>query len=88
MVWTAGQGDLRGINVPGALGTGDVQHMKIVFESSGAIVTFLESGHLLHTDRTSGALYRSRTIWENVETAKLAYRNLPGSAWEPVRRPE
>jgi hypothetical protein len=34
--------------------------MKIVFESSTAIVTYLDNGHLLHTDRTSGALYRSR----------------------------
>ena len=29
--------------------------MKIVFESSTAIVTYLDNGHLLHTDRTSGA---------------------------------
>ena len=37
--------------------------MKIVFESSTAIVTYLDNGHLLHTDRTSGALYRTRGTW-------------------------
>jgi hypothetical protein len=62
--------------------------MKIVFESSTAIVTYLDNGHLLHTDRTSGALYRSRGTWENFESAERAYRLLPSSAWEPIRRQE
>jgi hypothetical protein len=62
--------------------------MKIVFESSTAIVTYLDTGHLLHTDRTSGQLYRSRGTWENFESAKRAYPLLPGSQWEPIRRKE
>ena len=62
--------------------------MKIVLENSAAIVTYLDNGHLLHTDRTSGALYRSRGTWENFESAKRAYQFLPGSAWEPVRHPD
>jgi hypothetical protein len=63
--------------------------MKIVFESSTAIVTYLDNGHLLHTDRTSGQLYRSRGKWEkNFESAQRAYQFLPASAWEPVRRPD
>jgi hypothetical protein len=62
--------------------------MKIVFESSTAIVAYLDNGHLLHTDRTSGQLYRSRGTWENFESAQRAYQFLPGSAWEPVRRPD
>ena len=61
--------------------------MKIVFEGSTAIVTYLDTGYLLHTDRTSGALYRSRGTWENVDSAKRAYPFLLASAWEPVRRP-
>jgi hypothetical protein len=62
--------------------------MKIVFESSTATVAHLDNGHLLHTDRTSGQLYRSRGTWENFESAQRAYQFLPGSAWEPVRRPD
>ena len=62
--------------------------MKIVFESSTAIVTYLDNGHLLHTDRTSGALYRTRGTYENFESAKRAYQFLPSSAWESIRRQE
>ena len=62
--------------------------MQIVFESNTAIVAYLDSGHMLHTDRTSGQLYRSRGTWENFESAKRAYHHLPSSAWEPVRRPD
>ena len=41
--------------------------MKIVFESSTAIVTYLDNGHLLHTDRTSvlgapGRISRARSV--------------------------
>jgi len=61
--------------------------MKIVFESSTAIVAYLDTGHLLRTDRTSGALYRSRGTCENFDSAKRAYPFLLASAWNPVRRP-
>jgi hypothetical protein len=57
--------------------------MKIVFESSTAIVTYLDTG-----DRPSGALYRTRGTWENFESAERAYRFLPSSAWEPISRQE
>jgi hypothetical protein len=47
--------------------------MKIVFESSTAIVTYLDNGHLLHTDRTSGQLRTSRA------------RSVLISSYRPVR---
>ena len=58
--------------------------MKVVFESKMAIVTYLDSGHMLHTDRTSGEQYRSRGVWKDFESAKRAYPNLRGSDWDPV----
>jgi hypothetical protein len=60
--------------------------MTVVFESKTAIVTYLDSGHLLHTDRASGELYRSQTTWTDFDSAKSAYRDLNSSDWEPVRR--
>jgi hypothetical protein len=62
--------------------------MQILFENNTAIVTYLDNGHLLHTDRTSGQLYRSRGTWESFERAQRAYQFLPSSAWEPVRHPD
>jgi hypothetical protein len=60
--------------------------MQVIFESKTAIVTYLDSGHLLHTDRISGELYRSRGTWKDYESAKRAYPELPRGQWDPVRR--
>jgi hypothetical protein len=59
--------------------------MSVVFESKTAIVTYLDSGHMLHTDRATGELFRSNSTWENYESAKSAYHDLTSSDWEPVR---
>ena len=59
--------------------------MKIVFESSTAIVTYTRqwspTAHRQNLRCTRGA-------WENFESAERAYRFLPSSAWEPIRRQE
>jgi hypothetical protein len=60
--------------------------MTVVFESKTAIVTYLDSGHMLHTDRATGELFRSQTTWKDFDSAKSAYRDLTSSDWEPVRR--
>jgi hypothetical protein len=59
--------------------------MNVVFESNTAIVTYLDSGHMLHTDRTTGELFRSHSTWKDYESAKGAYHDLTSSDWEPVR---
>ena len=59
---------------------------SVIFESKTSIVTYLDSGHMLHTDRTTGERYRSRGTWNDFESAKRAYHNLPSGQWEPVRK--
>ena len=53
--------------------------MSVVFESKTAIVTYLDSGHMLHTDRATGELFRSHSTWKDYESAKSAYHDLTSS---------
>ena len=50
--------------------------MSVVFESKTAIVTFLDSGHTLHTDRATGELFRSHSVWKDYDSAKSAYHGI------------
>jgi hypothetical protein len=47
--------------------------MQMVFENRTTIVTYIDNGHLLHIDHTTGQLYRSRKTWKDCDSAKRAY---------------
>jgi len=60
--------------------------MRLVFENRTTIVTYLDNGHLLHIDHTTGQLYRSRETWKDCEGAKRAYDELMRCTdWELIQ---